>query len=74
MINLNKRFRVFLFIKYKFIYSKVLDPAHQGSVTSLGLKTVMTVFSRARLREKLVYLFREHSHKVIIINVIIKKN
>ena len=44
---------------------KVLDPAHQGSVTSLGLKTVLTVFCRARLREKLVYLFREHSHKVI---------
>ena len=34
-------------------------------MTSLGLKTVMAVFCRARLRDKLTYIFREHAHKVI---------
>ena len=43
---------------------QILDPAHQGGVTSLGLKTVMAVFCRARLRDKLTYIFREHAHKV----------
>jgi len=48
------------------LVEQLLDPAHQGGVTSLGLKTIMAVFCRARLREKLVFLFREHAHKGIL--------
>jgi len=40
---------------------QILDPAHQGGVTVLGLKTVLAVMTSGRLRERLQYLFREHS-------------
>jgi len=40
---------------------QILDPAHQGGVTVLGLKTVLAVMTSARLRDRLAYLFREHS-------------
>jgi len=40
---------------------QILDPGHQGGVTVLGLKTVLAVMTSARLRDRLAYLFREHS-------------
>ena len=47
---------------------QILDPAHQGGVTVLGLKTVLAVMTSARLRDRLAYLFREHSdHQVFIV-------
>jgi hypothetical protein len=44
---------------------QLLDPAQQGGVTSLGLRTVLAVLCRARLKERLAFLFREHcDHQV----------
>ena len=40
---------------------QALDPTHQGGVTVLGLKTILAVLTSARLRDRLAYLFREHS-------------
>ena len=37
----------------------------QGGVSVLGLKTVLAVLTGARLRDRLAFLFREHSdHQV----------
>ena len=43
------------------LVEQALDPTHQGGVTVLGLKTVLAVMTSARLRDRLAYLFREHS-------------
>ena len=43
------------------LVEQTLDPTHQGGVTVLGLKTVLAVMTSARLRDRLAYLFREHS-------------
>jgi hypothetical protein len=41
-------------------FAQLLDPAQQGGVTSLGLRTVLAVLCHARLKERLTFLFREH--------------
>ena len=47
------------------LVEQVLDPGHMGGVTVLGVKTVLAVLTSARLRDRLAYLFREHSdHQV----------
>ena len=44
------------------LVEQVLDPGHLGDrVTVLGLKTVLAVMTKARLRDRLAFLFREHS-------------
>ena len=54
------------------LVEQILDPGHVGGVTVLGLKTVLAVITSARLRDRLAYLFREHSdHQVKVENVII---
>ena len=47
------------------LVEQVLDPGHMGGVTVLGVKTVLAVLTSARLRDRLAFLFREHSdHQV----------
>jgi len=43
------------------LVEQILDPGHVGGVTVLGLKTILAVLTSARLRDRLAYLFREHS-------------
>ena len=50
------------------LVEQVLDPGHVGGVTVLGLKTVLAVITSARLRDRLAYLFREHSDHQVKIN------
>jgi len=40
---------------------QILDPNHRGGVSVLGLKTVLAVMTAARLKDRLAFLFREHS-------------
>ena len=47
------------------LVEQLLDPAHQGGINILGLKTVLAVVTGARLRDRLSFLFREHAdHQV----------
>ena len=50
------------------LVEQVLDPGHMGGVTVLGAKTVLAVLTSARLRDRLAYLFREHSDHQVSVN------
>ena len=52
------------------LVEQILDPGHMGGVTVLGLKTVLAVLTSARLRDRLAYLFREHSDHQVICNFV----